>query len=154
MTDVQRFVPSRKAARTEYVSGSVATLVLVVAYLYLGRGERDPRLLLGLGVPAALLVMMGYFVRTRFQWVDELHLSPEGVTEVRGGRHYTLPWTAVKDVRHSTRGGEQWELSTHRGHRPLTIRTDGLTREEAARLRVLIPALRAAARTAAEPEAR
>jgi hypothetical protein len=86
--------------------------------------------------------------------VVELHLSPEGVTEVRGGRHYTLPWTAVKDVRHFTRGGEQWVLSTHRGHRPLTVRTDGLTRAEAARLRELIPVLHAAARAAAEPDPR
>lgn len=154
MTDIHRFVPSRKAARTEYLSGSVAAFVLVLAFLYLGRGERDLWVVLGLGLGAAALVLMGYFVRTRFQWVDELRLSPEGVTEVRAGRPYTLPWTAVKEVRHFTRGGEQWVLSTHRGHRPVTIRTNGLSGEEAARLRQLIPALHAAAQPTGQTAAR
>lgn len=154
MTDVHRFVPSRSAARTEYMGGAVAAFVLVAAIVYLRQDERSAAVLVGLGLGAAALVMMGYFVRTRFQWIDELHVSPEGVTEVRSGRHYTLPWKGVKEVRHFTRGGEQWVLSTHRGHRPLTIRTDGLSREDAARLRQLIPALHAAARATGGPTAR
>lgn len=145
MTDVHRFAPSRRAARTEYLAGAVAAFVLVAAILYLRQGERSAAVLVGLGLGAAALVMTGYFVRTRLQWVDELRLSADGVTEVRGGRPRTLPWTAVKDVRRLTRGGEQWVLSTQRGHIPMTIRTDGLTREEAARLRELIPTLHAGA---------
>jgi hypothetical protein len=145
MTDLHRFVPSRRAARTEYLAGAVAAFVLVAAILYLREGERSAGVVVGLGLGAAALVMMGYFVRTRFQWVDELHLSADGVTEVRGGKPRTLPWTAVADVRRFTRGGEQWVLSTHRGHMPMTIRTDGLSREEATRLRELIPTFHAGA---------
>ena len=154
MSEVHRFVPQRNAARSEYLSASVVAFVLVVAWLYVGRGERGAGLLIGLGAGAAALVGMGYFVRTRFQWVDEIHLSDEGVTLMANGKPRTLPWTAVKDVKRFTRGGEQWVLSTHRGHLPMTIRSDGLSREETARLRQLIPALHAAARTSAEPAAR
>lgn len=153
MMDVHRFVPRRTIARTQYVMGAAAAFVLVAGWLYAGRGERDPRLLVGLGAGAAALVLMGYFVRTRLQWVDELSLSPEGVTEVRGGRRRTLPWTAVREVRRFTHGGEQWVLQTDRGHLPLTIRTDGLSSDEAARLRELIPALHAAARQAGQAAA-
>lgn len=154
MSDVHRFLPRRDAARTEYLASGATAFVLVIAWLYLGRGERDPLLLVGLATGAAAVVMAGYFVRTRFQWVDEIRLSAEGVTLVSAGRPQTLPWTAVKEVKRFTRGGEQWMLSTRPGHLPLTIRSDGLTTEETARLRDLIPALHAAAQRTAEPATR
>jgi hypothetical protein len=148
--DVHTFVPSRREARSESLVAAVVAAGLVVGYLYLGQGERDPRLLAGLGALAAALLLVGYMVRSHFQWVDEIRLTPEGVTLVRDETRQTLPWTAVKSIRHLGRGGEQWILSTHPGHRPMTIRADGLTRDDAARLRELIPALHAAAQE--EPE--
>lgn len=154
MSQVHRFVPQRDAARTEYLYASVVAFALTVVWLYAGRGERNALLLIGVGAGAATLVGMGYFVRTRFQWVDEIHLSDDGVTLVANGKPRTVPWTAVSDVKHFTRGGEQWVLSTHRGHLPVTIRSDGLSREETARLRELIPTLHAAARQAAQPATR
>lgn len=155
MSDVHRFVPRRDAARTEYVSGAVVAFVLVVLVLYLRQGERNPAVFIGVGLAGSALVLMGWFVRTRFQWVDEIQLSAEGVTLVREGKPRTLPWTGVKAVKRITRGGEQWVLSTHRGHLPMTVRSDGLTNEETARLRELLPALHAAAaRPAPQPAAR
>jgi hypothetical protein len=145
MTDVHTFTPRRAEARTESLVAAVVAAALVLIYLFLGRGERDPRLLVGLATIAAALVLTGYLMRSRFQWVDEIQLSDEGATLVRGDRPQTLPWTQVQSVRHFTRGGEQWVLAANRGHLPMTIRADGLNREEAARLRELIPALHAAA---------
>lgn len=149
MTDVHTFTPRRAEARTESLVAAVVAAALGAGYLYLGRGERDPRLLAGLGAMAAALVLTGYLLRFRFQWVDEIQLSDEAATLVRGGTPQMLPWAQVKSVRHFTRGGEQWVLGTDRGHPPMTIRADGLNREEAARLRELIPALHAAAVPAA-----
>lgn len=146
MMDVHTFTPRRSEARTESLVAAVLAAVLVLAYLYVGHGVRDVRLLFGLATLASALVLMGYLMRSRFQWVDEIHLSAEGATLVRAGKPQTLPWTQVKSVRHVTRGGEAWILSANRGHLPMTIRADGLNREEAARLRELIPALHAAAR--------
>lgn len=143
--DVHTFVPRRAEARTESLIGAVVAAALVVGYLYLGQGERDPRLLAGLGAMAAALLLVGYIVRGHFHWVDEIRLTREGATLVRDESRQTLPWTAVKSIRHFTRGGEQWILSTHPGHPPMTIRADGLTRDEAARLRTLIAELHAAA---------
>jgi pimeloyl-ACP methyl ester carboxylesterase len=145
MADVHTFTPRPAEARTESLVAAVVAAALVSGYLYLGQGERDPRLLAGLGAMAAALVLAGYLLRFRFQWVDEIQLSDEGATLVRGGKPRTLPWTQVKSVRHFTRSGEQWVLAANAGHTPMTIRADGLNREEAARLRELIPALHAAA---------
>lgn len=144
--DVHTFTPRRAEARTESLVAAVLAAALVAGYLYLGQGERNPQLLAGLGALAAALVLVGYIARSRFQWVDEIQLTRQGATLVREESRETLPWTAVKSVRHFMRGGEQWILSTHPGHRPMTIRADGLNREEAARLRTLIPELHAAAR--------
>ncbi|HYR11617.1 MAG TPA: hypothetical protein VEQ60_27790 [Longimicrobium sp.] len=154
MSDVHTFAPRRKDARTESLAGAAVAALMVLGFLYLGQGERDWRVLSGLAAFGAALVLSGHLVRTRFQWVDEIHLSAQDATLVRNGAPETLPWTQVKSVRHTTRGGEQWVLEAHRGHRPMTIRADGLNREEAARLRELIPALHAAARPAAEPAPR
>jgi hypothetical protein len=154
MSDVHTFAPRRKDARTESLAAAAVAALMVVGFLYLGQGERDWRLLSGLAALGAALVLSGHFVRTRFQWVDEIRLSAEGATLVRDGAVETLPWTQVKSVQHTTRGGEQWVLAAHRGHRPMTIRTDGLSREESARLRERIPALHAAARQTAEPAPR
>lgn len=154
MTDVHTFTPRRAEARTESLVAAVVAAALVAGYLYLGQGERNPRLLAGLAMLAAALVLAGYLLRSRFQWVDEIQLSDHGATLVRGGRPQTLPWTEVKSVRHFTRGGEQWVLAANRGHLPMTIRADGLSREEAARLRELIPALHAAAAQVTESTAR
>ncbi|HEU4884932.1 MAG TPA: hypothetical protein VFT45_21920 [Longimicrobium sp.] len=154
MPDVHTFTPRRAEARTESLAAAILAAATVVVYLYVGRGERDVRLLAGLSTMAAALILTGYLVRSRFQWVDEIQLSPEGVTQVRDGKAQTLPWSEVKSVRHFTRGGEQWVLAANRGHLPMTIRADGLNREEAARLRELIPALHAAAGPAAEASAR
>ncbi|HEX2211642.1 MAG TPA: hypothetical protein VHG93_28400 [Longimicrobium sp.] len=101
--------------------------------------------MIGLGAGVAALVFAGYFVRTPLQWVDELELSGKGVTQVARGVSRTLPWTAVKDVKRFTRGSEQWILSTHPGHPPMTNRADGLNRDEVKQIRELIPALHAAA---------
>lgn len=146
MTDVHTFTPRRAEARTESLVAAIVAAALVGGYLYLGQGVRNPRLLAGLAMMAAALVLTGYLLRFRFQWVDEIQLSDEGATLVRGGSPQTLPWTQVKSVRHLTRGGEQWVLAAGPGHTPMTIRADGLNREEAARLRELIPALHAAVR--------
>lgn len=145
MPDVHTFTPRRSEARTESLVAAVLAAGVVLAYLYVGRGERNWRLLVGLAAMAAALILAGYLMRSRFQWVDEIRLSAEGVTQVRDGKPRTLPWSQVKSVRHLTRGGEQWVLAAHRGHLPMTIRADGLNRDEAARLRELIPALHAAA---------
>jgi hypothetical protein len=154
MSDVHRFVPQRSAARTEFVSGAVMAFIVVAGWLYIGRGERNPALILGLAVGAAALVLLSWFVRTRFQWVDEVQLSHEGVTLMRAGKPQTLPWTAVKAVKRYTRGGEQWVLSTRPGHIPMTIRSDGLSREDTTRLREMLPALHAAAQHTAQSVAR
>jgi hypothetical protein len=146
MPDAHTFTPRHSEARTESLVAAVLAAALVTAYLYVGQGERDPRLLAGLAALAAALVLVGYIVRTRFQWVDEIRLTPESVTQLRGEFAETLPWTAVKSIRHFTRGGEGWTLATHPGHRPMTIRADGLNREEAGRLRELIPELHAGQR--------
>ncbi|HEX6367388.1 MAG TPA: hypothetical protein VF006_00565 [Longimicrobium sp.] len=153
MKEVHTFAPRRGEARTQSLGAAAMAAVLVTAFLYVGQGERDWRLLAGLAALGAMLVLSGYLVRTRFHWVDEIRLSAEGATLVRDGAEQTLPWAQVHSVRHLTRGGEQWILSANRGHMPMTIRADGLNREEAARLRELIPALHAAARPAAEPAA-
>lgn len=149
MTDVHTFTPRRAEARTESLVAAVVAAALVLLYLYVGQGERNPRLLAGLATLAAALVLTGYLMRSRFQWVDEIRLSDEGATLVRGGRPQTLPWAHVKSVRHFTRGGEQWILASNPGYLPMTIRADGLNREETERLRTLIPALHAAAVPAA-----
>lgn len=154
MTDVHTFTPRRAEARAESLVAAAVAAALVLLYLYAGQGERNPRLLAGLSTMAAALVLTGYLMRARFQWVDEIQLSDQGVTLVRGGYPQTLPWAQVKSVRHLTRGGEQWILATNRGCLPMTIRADGLNREEAARLRELIPALHAAAAPAGESTAR
>lgn len=146
MTDVHTFTPRRAEARTESLVAAAVAAALVGGYLYLGQGVRNPRLLAGLATMAAALVLTGYLLRSRFQWVDEIQLSAKGATLVRGGHEQTLPWAQVKSVRHVTRGGEQWVLAAHPGHLSMTIRADGLNREEAARLREVIPALHAAAR--------
>jgi hypothetical protein len=145
MPDVHTFTPRRADARTESLVAAVLAAALVLAYLYVGQGERDPRLLAGLSMLAAALILAGYLMRAGFQWVDEIQLSGEAATLVRNGKPQTLPWAQVTSVRHFTRGGEQWILAATRGHLPMTIRADGLNREEAARLRELIPALHAAA---------
>lgn len=152
MTDVHTFTPRRGEARTESLVAAVLAAALVVAYLYGGQGERDWRLLAGLGAMASALVLTGYLMRSRFQWVDEIRLDADGATLLRAGTPQTLPWTQVKSVRHYTRGGEQWVLSASRGHLPMTIRADGLNREEAARLRELIPALHAAGQASGAAE--
>ena len=154
MPDVHTFTPRRAQARTESVVAAVIAAVLVLLYLYVGQGERNVRLLAGLGTMAAALVLAGYLMRFRFQWVEEIQLSDQGATLVRNGKPQTLPWAEVKSVRHITRGGEQWVLAANPGHLPMTIRTDGLNREEAARLRELIPALHAAAAQVVENTAR
>lgn len=146
MTGVHTFTPRPAEARTESLVAAIVAAALVAGYLYLGQGVRNPRLLAGLATMAAALVLAGYLLRFRFQWVDEIQLSAEGATLVRGGKPQTLPWAQVKSVRHFTRGGEQWVLASSPGHLPMTIRADGLNREEAARLRELIPALYSAAR--------
>lgn len=143
--DVHTFVPRRAEARTESLIAAGVAAALVVGYLYLGQGERDPRLLAGLGAMAAALILVGYIVRGHFHWVDEIHLTREGAALVRGESRQTLAWTAVKSIRHFARGGEQWILATHPGHPPMTIRADGLTRDQAARLRTLIAELHASA---------
>lgn len=145
MPDVHTFTPRRSEARTESLVAAAVAAALVLAYLYVGRGERDPRLLAGFAAMGAALVLTGYLVRSRFQWVDEIRLDDRGATQVRGGAQQTLPWAQVKSVRHFTRGGEQWILASEKGYLPMTIRADGLNREEATRLRELIPALHAAA---------
>lgn len=144
MTDVHTFTPRRAEARTESLLAAALAAGLVIAILY-ARGEHDWRVLSGFAALGAAVILLGYMTRSQFQWVDEIRLSPDGATLVRNGRPQTLPWTAVKDIRHVTSGGEQWILSTHRGHLPMTIRADGLNRDEVARLRTLIPALHAAA---------
>lgn len=154
MTDVHTFTPCRAEARTESLVAAIVAAALVLLYLYAGQGVRNPRLLAGLGTMAAALVLTGYLVRSHFQWVDEIHLSDEAATLVRGDRPQTLPWAQVKSVRHLTRGGEHWVLASNPGHLPMTIRADGLNREEAARLRELIPALHAAAAQVTESIAR
>ena len=146
MTDVHTFTPRRQEARTESLVAAILAAALVAAWLYVGQGERDVRLLAGLATLAAAVVLLGYLIRSSVQWVDEIRLSADGATPVRGGRPETLAWAQVKSVRHLTRGGELWVLAANPGHRPMTIRADGLNREEAARLRELIPALHAAAR--------
>lgn len=150
MTDVHTFTPRRSEARTESFVAAILAAALVAAYLYVGQGARDVRLLAGLAALAAGLVLLGYLMRSHFQWVDEIQLSAEGATLVRNGAPQTLPWAQVASVRHFTRGGEGWILSTHRGHLPMTIRADGLNKEEASRLRELIPALHAAAAAVAD----
>lgn len=145
MPDVHTFTPRRSEARTESLVAAAVAAGLVLLYLYAGQGERDVRLLAGLAAMAAALVLSGYLVRARFQWVDEIRLDDEGATQVANGAARTLPWAQVKEVRHFTRGGEHWILASQRGYLPMTIRADGLNREEAARLRELIPALHAAA---------
>jgi hypothetical protein len=154
MTDVHTFTPRRADARKESFVAAIVAAALVLAYLYVGREVRDPRLLTGLSTLAAALILSGYLVRSTLQWVDEIQLSDQDVTQVHNGKPQTLPWAQVKSVRHVTRGGEQWILATHRGHLPMTIRADGLNREEAARLRELIPALHAAAGQGTERTAR
>jgi hypothetical protein len=119
-----------------------------------GQGERDARLLAGLAALAAGVVLLGYLLRAHVQWVDEIQLSDESATLMRDGDPQTLPWTAVRSVRHYTRGGEHWILTAHPGHSTMIIRADGLNREEAARLRELISALHAAAVPSTEAEAR
>lgn len=141
------FVPRRSEARTESLVAALVAAGLVVAILY-SRGEDDWRMIAGFAALGAALILLGYVVRSRFQWVDEIHLDPDAVTLISNGRPQTLPWTAVKSVRHFARGGEHWILSTERGHLPMTIRADGLNRDEARQLRELIPALHAAARPA------
>jgi hypothetical protein len=148
MPDVHTFTPRRSEARTESLVAAILAAALVVAYLYVGRGERDVRLLAGFSTFAAALILAGYLMRSSFQWVDEIQLSDDAATLVRNGSPQTLPWAQVKSVRHFTRGGEQWVLASNRGYLPMTIRADGLNREEAARLRELIPALHAAAQVA------
>ena len=153
MPDVHTFTPRPAEARTESLVAAVLAAALVLAYLYVGQGERDVRLLAGLSMLAAALILAGYLLRSSFQWVDEIQLSDQAATLVRNGKPQTLPWAQVASVRHFTRGGEQWVLAANRGHLPMTIRADGLNREEAARLGELIPALHAAAQ-AAESTAR
>ncbi len=150
MPDVHTFTPRRAEARTESLIAALVAAALIVAYLYLGQGERNVRLLAGFAAMGAGLVLCGYLVRARFQWVDEIRLDGDGATQVRNGRAQTLPWAQVRSVRHFTRGGEQWILASQRGYLPMTIRADGLNRDEAARLRQLIPALHAAAQADAE----
>jgi hypothetical protein len=152
MPDVHTFTPRRAEARKESLLAAVVAAALVFAYLYVGRDVRDVRLLAGLAMFAAALILAGYLMRSSFQWVDEIQLSDEAATLVRNGKPQTLPWAQVKSVRHFTRGGEHWVLAANRGHLPMTIRDDGLNREEAARLRELIPALHAAAQVPAETE--
>jgi hypothetical protein len=154
MPDVHTFTPRRAEARTESLVAAVLAAGVVFVYLYVARGERDVRLLAGLSTLAAALILAGYLVRSTFQWVDEIQLSEESATQVHNGKSQTIPWAQVTSVRHFTRGGEQWVLSASRGHRSMTIRADGLNREEAARLRELIPALHAAAGPAPESAAR
>lgn len=153
MPDVHTFTPRRAEARTESLVAAIVAGALVLLYLYVGQGERNWRLLAGLATMAAALVLTGYLMRSRFQWIDEIRLDDEGATLTRSGKPQTLPWAQVKSVRHSTRGGEQWVLASNRGYLPMTIRADGLNREEAARLRELIPALHAAAAQATESTA-
>jgi hypothetical protein len=152
-TSVHRFEPSRAAAKQETLGGALFAFLATPAILY-GYGERDWRLLLGAALAAAAVVWMGFAVRTRSAWVDAIELSAEGVTLVRGGKRHTLAWTAVKSIRHETRGGERWLLVRHSGRDPLLIRDDGLTRDEARTLRELIPALHDAARQGADGAAR
>lgn len=151
MTDVHTFTPRRSEARTEsFVAAGVAA-ALVAGYLYVGQGQRDVRLLAGLAALAAGVVLLGYLLRAHVQWVDEIRLSAESATLMRNDAPQTLPWTAVRFVRHYSRGGEHWILTAHPGHATMIIRADGLSREEAARLRELIPALHAAATDADGP---
>lgn len=150
MSEVHTFTPSRKKARAESLGATVLAALMVFGILYVGQGERDWRMLTGFAAMGAALVLSGYLVRTRFQWVDEIRLSAQGATLARAGAEQTLQWAHVKSIRHVTRGGEQWILETHRGHLPMTIRADGLNREDTARLRELIPTLHAAARHDAE----
>lgn len=145
MTDVHTFTPRRSEARTESFVAAALAAALVVGYLYVGQGERDVRLVAGLAALAAGLVLLGYLMRAHVQWVDEIRLSAESATLVRNEAPQTLPWTEVRSVRHYTRGGEHWILAAGPGHATMIIRADGLNREEAARLRELIPALHAAA---------
>jgi hypothetical protein len=142
---VHRFEPSRAAAKQEALGGALFAVLAVAAILY-GRGERNWLLMIGFALFAGAIVWMGFAVRTRTAWTDSIELSPEGVTLMRGGKPRTLAWSAVKSIRHETRGGEHWLLVPHGGRDPLMIRDDGLTRDEARTLRELIPALHAAAR--------
>lgn len=142
---VHRFEPSRAVAKQETVGGALLAFLVTPAILY-GYGERDWPLLLGAALAAGVVVLMGFSVRMRSAWADAIELTAEEVTLVRGDRRRTLAWTAVKSIRHETRGGEHWLLVPQGGRDPLLIRDDGLTRAEAATLRQLIPVLYAAAR--------
>jgi hypothetical protein len=108
-------------------------LVAVPLALFLLRGERNPDMLAGFGVGAAIVCVLLYSLRDAWLGRRVVEITAEEI-RVRGRRgEERLAWAEVASAIHTLRGGERWVLKPHAGG-PLVLWLDGFTPAQARRI--------------------